>query len=161
VDPVTEAISRHDPPRTEQQTYINPMEGVFEFHVKYGQPIGVSADPGNFDVASRFIREEIKELLAELKKVHEKVKIPDLDVDLSEVAGLCKEMADVVFVIYGFALTYDLPFDRIFSEVVRSNLTKEGTKKNGKVQKGESYKPPEVDKILLDHHNKKKQTKKS
>jgi predicted HAD superfamily Cof-like phosphohydrolase len=69
---------------------------------------------------------------------------------LDEVA---RELADVVYVAYGTAVTYGIDLDAVLAEVHRANMTKLGRDgrpviRNGKVQKGDGFRPPDVAAVL-------------
>lgn len=64
------------------------------------------------------------------------------------------ELADVVYVAYGTALTYGIDLDAVIAEVHRANLSKlapdgeADRRADGKVRKGEHYQPPDVEGVL-------------
>ena len=62
--------------------------------------------------------------------------------------SLAKELADVMFTLYGVAITAGINLDVAFQLVCDSNMTKELTPE-GKVQKGESYIEPDMTEALL------------
>lgn len=61
-------------------------------------------------------------------------------------------LADLIFVVVGTAVTFDLPLDGAFVEVARSNMTKEKQLKDPAKdrvrQKGPNYDPPRIADIL-------------
>ena len=58
-------------------------------------------------------------------------------------------IADLIYVLIGTALRYGIPLDEVFAEVHRSNMTKDGTRRDdGKILKGESFEPPRIKEIL-------------
>jgi len=65
-----------------------------------------------------------------------------------------KELADLVFVIYQMAATYDLDLDEAMKRIYESNLSKLGEdgkpifRSDGKVMKGPNYKPPVLDDLI-------------
>lgn len=64
-------------------------------------------------------------------------------------------LADLMYVVVGTAIAYDLPINEIFREVHTSNMTKaplDKTSKGGKVSK-EGYAPPDIKTILELHMN--------
>jgi len=72
---------------------------------------------------------------------------------LDEVA---RELADVVYVAYGTAVTYGINLDLVLAEVHRANMTKLGPDgrpviRDGKVQKGAGFRPPDVAGVLARH----------
>lgn len=67
--------------------------------------------------------------------------------DLSAVA---KEMADLLYVVYGTAVSYGIDMEAVFHEVHRSNLSKVGGYKraDGKWVKPATYSPASLEPIL-------------
>lgn len=67
---------------------------------------------------------------------------------------LAKELADLLYVVYGTAYAYNLPIDAVFKEVHRSNMSKVGLdgtikrREDGKVLKGPDYRPPQLEFIF-------------
>lgn len=63
-------------------------------------------------------------------------------------------LADLQYVLSGTAVTFDLPLDKAFEEVHRSNMTKEkqeNDKSKERVRdKGPNYQPPNLEKVLWD-----------
>jgi len=67
------------------------------------------------------------------------------------VEHVAKELADLLYVVYGTADEYGIPMDKVFAEVHRSNMTKliDGFfRADGKYQKGPSYEPANLAPIL-------------
>jgi predicted HAD superfamily Cof-like phosphohydrolase len=123
---------------------------LLDFHQKYGQYVSpiltTDIPPGVKKLRQKLIIEEYKELLKALKE--------DNLVDIADAA------ADLVYVVVGTCIAYGIPFDRIFSEVHNSNMTKtpikvinQGDKYGTKNPKGPGYMPPEIQKILLFPHD--------
>jgi predicted HAD superfamily Cof-like phosphohydrolase len=125
---------------------MTPLEMVKEFAVAMGQPLGMihPAYGQHTDVASNtelmrmnLIDEEFVELLT---------------ADSAE--NLLKELADLVYVIYGYAATFDLDLDEAVRRVHESNMSKLGEdgkpiyRDDGKVLKGPNYKPPYMKDLL-------------
>lgn len=129
----------------------------------------VPAVPDNARVQLRLklVFEELKEVIdalgktREVEKIHfcveradywiEKVDLEGQPIDLRHLA---KELADLLYVIYGFAHEYGIDLDAVFEEVHRSNMSKLGEDgkpvyaENGKVMKGPNYTPPDLEKIV-------------
>lgn len=88
----------------------------------------------------RLLREEVKELAEAMEKD-----------DIVEVAD---GIADIVYVAIGTAVVKGIPFDDIFSEVHRSNMTKrepDGSvriREDGKILKGKNFERPKLRPIL-------------
>jgi hypothetical protein len=74
--------------------------------------------------------------------------------DGDNIVEVSDAMADLVYVIIGAAVAWGIPFDEIFKEVHRSNMTKMGDDGKavhsniGKVVKGPNYEPPRIKEIL-------------
>ena len=69
--------------------------------------------------------------------------------DLSSIA---KEMADLLYVVYGTAVSYGIEMDPVFREVHRSNMSKVGgyKREDGKWVKPATYSPACIEPILAD-----------
>ncbi len=71
-----------------------------------------------------------------------------------DLPAVAKELADLLYVVYGTAVSYGLDMEPIFAEVHRSNLTKmpeDGIilrREDGKVIKGPSYRAPDIRRII-------------
>jgi predicted HAD superfamily Cof-like phosphohydrolase len=69
---------------------------------------------------------------------------------LDEIA---RELADVVYVAYGTAVTYGIDLDAVLVEIHRANMSKLGpggvpVVRDGKVVKSEGFRPPDVAAVL-------------
>jgi len=69
--------------------------------------------------------------------------------------ALAKELADLLYVVYGAAATYGIPIDEVFNRVHESNMSKLGEngkpiyRDDGKVLKGPNYKEPSMEGLGL------------
>ena len=73
--------------------------------------------------------------------------------DELDKAALTKELADLLYVVYGAAVTFGLPLDVVFNRVHASNMSKllDGKplkRQDGKVLKGPNYQPPKLDDLF-------------
>jgi NTP pyrophosphatase (non-canonical NTP hydrolase) len=72
----------------------------------------------------------------------------DYPYDLSKIA---KEIADVLYVVYGTAAAFGIDIDKVYAQVHESNMSKVGPdgevlrRSDGKVLKGPNYKAPDLD----------------
>ena len=129
-----------------QDIYIppeTPQQAVEEF---YREKRGSAP---SIPEALQYLEEEIIELAHELYCY-------DCDEFLSEEGeqddeSVAKELADVMFTLYGVAIAADIDLDKAFRLVVESNMRKQKTPdgKVHKVQKGESYIEPDMSGALL------------
>lgn len=136
----------------------------------------LSDDPiDSFPLAYSLVDEEVnKELLPAFKQLEKLAKkfLADVDegitpeVELNNQAYMLETLrvevadgiVDSVYVLYQMANTLSLPFDELFAEVHRSNMSKFhkdavgnlGVKKreDGKILKPESYSPPQLKQII-------------
>jgi NTP pyrophosphatase (non-canonical NTP hydrolase) len=121
-----------------------PLDMVREFATKMSQPLDQPWDPDwpntdNLDnLRGTLIQEEFDEFMLE---------------DKDEVAAL-KELADLVYVCYGYAATFGWDLDEAIKRVHESNLSKlddEGKpiyREDGKVLKGPNYKKPNLEDLV-------------
>lgn len=88
-----------------------------------------------FDLRIKLLDEEYYELIEAL--------------NWGDKVQIAKELADLVFVVVGTAVVLDIPFNEVFAALQVSNMTKIGPdgkvnlREDGKVLKGESFKPAE------------------
>ena len=122
-------------------------EKVSEFHTAMGMTNGVWP-PTNQEqnLRLKLIQEEFSEMEAELFPPWGCDPIPDRQ-------KLAKELADLLYVTYGTAVSFGIPIDEVFDAVHRSNMSKlvDGKplkREDGKVLKGPNYKPPQLDHIF-------------
>jgi predicted HAD superfamily Cof-like phosphohydrolase len=129
---------------------LSNFQKVKVFHEVFGvltndKPTVIS--PEDILLRWKLIKEEYGELWKELFDMQGIKK----NIDLHEVA---KEMADLLYVIYGTAVAFGIDIDACFDEVHKSNmskLTKDGEvlrRSDGKVLKSKEYKPADLRKII-------------
>ena len=101
---------------------------VERFHRLFA--ILVQKTPGQVDERTRVLRERlIQEEFEELKEAMGK----------GDLAAIAKELADLLYVVYGTAVSYGIDMDPVFREVHRSNMSKVGGYKR---DDGKWVKPP-------------------
>ena len=114
------------------------FEMVREFHKAYNcatapKPTNILPDQ-LLIIRKRLIDEEHKELVEAM--------------DARDLENIAKELCDLLYVVYGTALTYGIDVDECFREVHASNMSKLGEdgkpiyREDGKVLKGPNYRPP-------------------
>ena len=118
---------------------MDPQAMVEEFHRKFEIAIGRS--PSLPDEATRRLR--IRLIQEEFDELQEAMGGQDL-------AAVAKELADLLYVVYGTAVAYGMDMEPVFREVHRSNLTKVGGYKraDGKWVKPATYSPAQVGPLL-------------
>lgn len=107
---------------------------VLECHRSFDLPINDTTRT-NSALRSNLILEEAHEVVGELVS--------------GDKAALAKELADLVYVTYGTAVTEGIDLDGAVREVHRSNMTKliDGRpvmRPDGKFLKGPNYRPPDM-----------------
>jgi len=67
-----------------------------------------------------------------------------------DLASMAKELADLLYVVYGTAVSLGIDMEPVFKEVHRSNMSKVGgyKREDGKWVKPATYSPASLDKIL-------------
>jgi predicted HAD superfamily Cof-like phosphohydrolase len=117
----------------------NYVKSLKEFHRKFGHAVSDSPyipSQRIMNLRIRLIDEEASETIEALQ-----------DNDLAEIAD---GLADLLYVVFGTAVSYGIPIDEIFNEVHRSNMTKSIDKdKGGKTIKGADWDPPRLKEILF------------
>lgn len=124
---------------------MSNYEMVREFHQVFGAELRDTPSMQTSDAELKVLRgnliyEECREVLDAL--------------DFNDIAHLAKELADLLYVVYGTAASFGIPMDAVFAEVHRSNMSKAGEdgkpilRDDGKVLKGPNYFQADVQKIL-------------
>ena len=112
---------------------MTPLDMVTEFATSMGQPMGAPfVEDSPLDIMRyKLLREELEEVS---------------DADGKE--NLLKELADLVYVTYGYAATFGWDLDEALRRVHTSNMSKLGLdgkpefREDGKVLKGPNYNKP-------------------
>lgn len=121
----------------------SPFEKVKEFHRVFGHPVGENPD---WITGSRE-RLRLDLIDEEVKEVKEAILSRDF-------VNLAKELADLIYVVNGFAVEAGIDLDAVVAEVHRSNMTKLGAdgkpiyREDGKVLKGPNYEEADIASIL-------------
>jgi len=116
-----------------------PLEMVKEFSLAMGQPLGVTwGQPSPLETMRyELIMEEFNEVAQEDTKLN-----------------MLKELADLVYVTYGYAATFGWDLDEAVKRVHESNMSKLGEdgkpiyREDGKVLKGPNYKKPDLSDLV-------------
>ena len=119
----------------DEQTMVEAFHRTFNILVN---PNPTVVDGQTRELRIRLIQEEFDELREALEGE-----------DLSSIA---KEMADLLYVVYGTAVSYGIDMDQVFREVHRSNMSKVGgyKREDGKWVKPATYSPARIEPILAE-----------
>jgi RimJ/RimL family protein N-acetyltransferase/NTP pyrophosphatase (non-canonical NTP hydrolase) len=106
---------------------------VAEFHAKFGT--AAAGAQRTSAVRRAFLAEEYQEYES-AEDAGDRVEIADA-------------LADIVYVVYGTALSYEIDLNAVLAEVHASNMTKDAPlEPGGKAVKGPGYRPPDIAGIL-------------
>lgn len=119
----------------DEQTMVETFHRTFDILVS---PVPTVADGRTRELRVKLIQEEFDELKEALAAE-----------DLSSIA---KEMADLLYVVYGTAVSYGIDMYPIFREVHRSNMSKVGgyKREDGKWVKPATYSPALIEPIVME-----------
>ena len=117
----------------EAQKMVREFHREFEIHVA-GRPS--VPDPKTMVLRERLIQEEFDELKEAMKA--------------ENLPAIAKELADLLYVVYGTAVSYGIDMAPVFREVQRSNMSKVGgyKREDGKWVKPPTYSPARIAPIL-------------
>ena len=118
---------------TDEQSMVEEFHKKFDILVQTS-PTAASEDTKRLRI--RLIQEEFDELKESMAE--------------GNLAALAKEMADLLYVVYGTAVSYGIDMDPVFREVHRSNLSKVGgyKREDGKWVKPPTYSPADIEPLL-------------
>ncbi len=112
---------------------------VQEFHEQFDIHISTTPSIPNEAVTTlrnRLIQEEFEELQEAMQG--------------KDLPAIAKELADLLYVVYGTAVSLGIDMDPVFKEVHRSNMSKIGgyKREDGKWVKPPTYSPASLDAII-------------
>jgi len=123
---------------------IDVAAAVAEFHRAFNLPMrqvpSADIDHALATLRVALLEEEVCEFVTASEK--------------SDLVAIADALADIVYVIYGTALTYGIDLDSVLREVHRSNMSKLDSdgrpliRDDGKVLKSERYFPPDIASVL-------------
>ena len=124
-----------EPMTTEAQAMVEAFHRMFGIVVHHAPTV---VDDRTRALRERLIQEEFEELKEAMAK--------------NDLACIAKEMADLLYVVYGTAVSYGIDMDPVFREVHRSNMSKVGgyKREDGKWVKPASYSPASIEPILTE-----------
>ncbi len=117
----------------EAQKMVREFHKQFDIHVAESPSV---PDPKTMVLRERLIQEEFDELKEAMKA--------------GNLPGIAKELADLLYVVYGTAVSYGIDIAPVFREVQRSNMSKVGgyKREDGKWVKPPTYSPARIQPIL-------------
>ena len=117
----------------------NAQQMVLEFHEQFD--IQVASRPTLLDDSTQQLR--IRLIQEEFDELQEAMNAHDLP-------NIAKELADLLYVVYGTAVSCGIDMEPVFNEVHRSNMSKVGGHKreDGKWVKPATYSPADITSIL-------------
>lgn len=122
------------------------FEKVKEFHEKFGLAIRNKPDLSDVLLEERNLRLEL---------LREEYEDEYLDAEeTNNITEIADALGDMLYIIYGTAVSYGIPIDKVFDEIHNSNMSKLGPagkpmyREDGKVMKGPNYFKPDIKKIL-------------
>lgn len=133
------------------------FEMVKEFHTLFGHKDPdeiVIPDSSVQNLRMQLILEEFRELCVEFGYRLDATFTPVSPNNNLDIANIAKELADILYVVYGAAANFGIPMDEVFAEVHRSNLSKLGEdgkpihREDGKILKGPNYSQANIEKVL-------------
>lgn len=129
----------------ESTNTMTPYDMLLEFHKVYGAAINQPFTEELINLRSKLIKEEQQEVDDEF--------FGEV-IDTIDRKKLTKELADLMYVTIGTAVTFGLPLKEVFEEVHKSNMSKLGPdgkpiyREDRKVLKGPNYKEPNLDRFF-------------
>jgi predicted HAD superfamily Cof-like phosphohydrolase len=112
---------------------------VREFHEQFD--IHISTTPSVPGEATQILRNRL--IQEEFEEFQEAMQRKDL-------SAMAKELADLLYVVYGTAVSLGIDMEPVFKEVHRSNMSKVGgyKREDGKWVKPPTYSPASLDAII-------------
>jgi len=113
---------------------------VQEFHEQFD--IHVSPTPSIPDEPTQTLRKRL--IQEEFEELQEALQEKDLP-------SIAKELADLLYVVYGTAVSLGIDMEPVFQEVHRSNMSKVGgyKREDGKWVKPPTYSPAKIEPLLI------------
>jgi predicted HAD superfamily Cof-like phosphohydrolase len=124
-----------EPLMTDEQAMVEDFHRTFDIAVN---PVPTVVDEQTRELRVTLIQEEFDELKEALAA--------------ENLSSIAKEMADLLYVVYGTAVTYGIDMGPVFREVHRSNMSKVGgyKREDGKWVKPSTYSPARIELIVAE-----------
>ena len=122
------------------------FEMVREFHTAFGQRVGTK--PELPDANERTLR---MRLMSEEHKEYNEAEANN------DITNLAVELADIIYIACGTAVSYGIPLDEVFEAIHNANMNKliDGKvirREDGKIKKPEGWQPANIEGILEKHN---------
>jgi predicted HAD superfamily Cof-like phosphohydrolase len=133
---------RADMIRVGENAPVSPSSLVREFNTVMG--ISMPAGPDARLLGDRRLTRKI------IRMLQQEVREVKAEIDRSDLEGVGRELADVVYSAYGAALELGIDLDEMFLRVHSANLTRRSPAgevqrtRDGKIAKGPHYVPPDA-----------------
>jgi len=116
------------------QRMVQEFHEQFDIHVS---PTPSIPDEPTQTLRKRLIQEEFEELQEALQE--------------KDLPSIAKELADLLYVVYGTAVSLGIDMEPVFQEVHRSNMSKVGgyKREDGKWVKPPTYSPAKIEPLLI------------
>lgn len=130
-----------------------PTDPVWRFMECMGQDVDKPYTVELLRFRERLIEEEFKELGLEISEACTRLLRGEA-IPAATQANIIKELADLLYVLAGFAVTFGIDLEEAFRRVHRSNMSKLGAdgkpiyREDGKVLKGPNYAPPQFEDMV-------------
>lgn len=120
---------------TDEQAMVKEFHRTFDI---VAHPTPTVVDEGTRELRIRLIQEEFEELKEALAQ--------------GDLVSISKEMADLLYVVYGTAVSYGIDMGPVFQEIHRSNMSKVGgyKREDGKWVKPATYSPACIEPIMAE-----------
>ncbi len=125
---------------------------VLEFHELYDCPINQPLSSELLTLRKRLLQEELDEFKVEVDSIISKLDKGE-KVDRDSYIKMIHELADIQYVLSGFAVSFGIDLEQIFELIHKSNLSKLGEdgkpikRADGKILKGPNFHLPKYDSI--------------
>lgn len=121
------------------------FEMVRDFHTIFGQRVGTK--PELPDANERLLR---MNLMTEEYREYNNAEANN------DMVNLAVELADIVYIACGTAVSYGIPLDEVFNAVHQANMNKliDGKvirREDGKIKKPDGWRPADIEGILNKH----------
>ena len=119
------------------------LDKVLEFHKAFNLAINEAPSEGLLSLRLKLIEEEYNEVRNEFSQ------------ETVDLVNLTSELADLLYVIMGAAVSLGLPINEVYNEIHRANMSKLGLdgkpiyREDGKVLKGPSFRPANVREFFI------------